>query len=65
MSKVYKNSDGRTEHHICAAIIFVLSMLSQDYNIIFDLGVIAPRHVRYVVDSLDSTKIILPRYCQL
>ena len=49
---IWENTDSYSEHYICATELFLLSMLSQAYNIIIDNGVSELLHVREVVDRL-------------
>ena len=56
MSTVLEHSDGCAEQYRCTTVIYLLSMLSQLYNSIIGIGIIAPGHVREVVDGLNATK---------
>ena len=55
MSTVLEHSDGCAEQYRCTTVIYLLSMLSHAYNSIIGSGIIAPGHVREVVDGLNST----------
>ena len=52
---IWYNIYGCAEHYICATALYLLSILSQSYNIIIDRGISAPGHVREVVDLLNAT----------
>ena len=46
VSTIWENTDGCYEHYICAKALFLLSILSQSYNIIIDSWTIVPGHVK-------------------
>ena len=56
LSTLWGNADSYTGYYIFATALFLLSMLSQNFNLIIDHGVSAPGHGREVVDGLDSSK---------
>ena len=55
INKIWDNKYGCTENYRCATALFLLLMLSQDYNIIIDNGVSILGHDRDVVDELNAT----------
>ena len=46
MINTWKNKDVFVEQYRCATALYLLSMLSDAYNIKIDNGVVAPGHVR-------------------
>ena len=55
LDTIWENIYGYAEHYIYATELFLLSMLSQAYNIITDRGTSVPGNVRKVVDDLKDT----------
>ena len=55
-SNVWENTDGCAEQYHCATALYLLSMLSHEYNITIDFGVGSPGYSREIVDGLNDTK---------
>ena len=55
ISTIQENKDVRADHYRCALALYLLSILSQSFNIIIDRGIIAPGHSREAVDDLNDT----------
>ena len=55
MSTIWENNDGCAEQYCCATALYLLSMLSHEYNIIMDSGVGSLVHDREVVYGLNAT----------
>ena len=55
ISTIWENKDGCSEQYICDAELYLISMLSHSYNIIFDCGVTTPGHDRDVVVGFKYT----------
>ena len=54
-STIWYNIDGCSKQYICAAVLYLLSILSHAYNILIDIGVGAPGHGKYLVYGLKAT----------
>ena len=54
LSTLWENTDGCSEHYICATALYLLSMLSQEFYVIIERGISAPVHGRELVDDLKS-----------
>ena len=54
LSKIRENTDGCAEKYRCASAMYLMSVMSQTYLIIIDLGIIAPGHGEEVVDGLNA-----------
>ena len=50
---IWENTDVCAEHYICATSLYLMSMLSQAFSVIIDLGISAPGHNRELVDGLN------------
>ena len=55
VSVLYGNTDGCAGHYRCATDLFLLSILSQPYNMIIDSDISAPGPGAEVVDGLNAT----------
>ena len=44
LSTIWENTDGFAEQYICASALYLMSVMSQCYSIIFDQGISAPGH---------------------
>ena len=55
-STICENTDGFAEHYRCATALYLLSILSQSFDIFTDRRISAPGHGREIVDALDSTE---------
>ena len=55
ISKIWGNTDGRTEKYRCATALYLLSMLTHTYNIIIDRGVGSSGHVQEDVSGFNAT----------
>ena len=55
LSTIWENTDGCADQYRCATALYIMSVLSQYYSIIFDRGISAPGHSKYVVGSLNSS----------
>ena len=54
-STIWDNTDKCAEQYRCVTALYLISMLSHSYNILFDRGVGSPVHGIYVVDGLNAT----------
>ena len=54
LSKIWKNTDGCADQYICASALYQISVISQCYSIIIDLGISAPGHGKEVIDGLND-----------
>ena len=50
------NTDSYAYQYICASELYLLSVLSQCFSIIFDQDISAPGHGKEVVDSINAIK---------
>ena len=50
---IRENTDGYTERYICALVLYLVSVLSQCYSIIIDLGIIETVNLKEVVGGLN------------
>ena len=55
VSTIWNSTYSCTEYYRCATELYLLSILPKSFNIIIDRGIIAPEHVRKVVDGLNAT----------
>ena len=51
---LWEIADGCTKQYCCATTIYLLSLLSKEYNIVIDRAVGAPGHGKDVVDGLNA-----------
>ena len=51
---IWENTDGCDEQYRFASALYLLSVMSQCYSIIIDLGISAPGHGKEVVDGLNA-----------
>ena len=54
LSTIWENTDGCAEQYKCASAMYLMSVMSQTYSIIIDLGISAPGHGKEVVDGLNA-----------
>ena len=54
LSTICGNNGGCAEQYICATALYLMSVLSQRYSIIFDWGISAHGNVKEVVNGIDS-----------
>ena len=54
-STIWENTYSCADHYICDTSLYLLSILSQSFNIIINRGISAPGHVIEVVDGLNYT----------
>ena len=54
-SNIWDNTEGCAENYRCSTALYLLSILSQSFNIIIDHGISVPGHKREVVDNLNAT----------
>ena len=50
-----ENTDECAKKYICATALYLLSMLSNSYNIVIDRIIWSLGHGKYVVDGLNAT----------
>ena len=53
LSTIWENNDGCAEQYRCATALNLMSVLSQRHSIIFDRGISAPGHGKYLVDGIN------------
>ena len=53
---LWGNTDVCAEHYIYVTVLFLLSILSQDFYVIIGCGISAPGHNREVVYLLNTTE---------
>ena len=51
LSTIWENTDGCVEQYICASSLYLMSVMSQCYPVIFDQGISVPGHGKEVVDG--------------
>ena len=54
LSKIWGNNDGCAKQYRFASAMYLMSVMSQFYSIIIDLGISAPRHGKEVVYGLNA-----------
>ena len=54
-STIWENTYGCAEQYRCATTLYLLLMLSREYNIVNDHGVGLPGYEKYVVDDFNAT----------
>ena len=52
LSTIWENPDGYDEQYRCVSALYLMSVMSQTYSIIFYRGISAPGHGKEVVDGL-------------
>ena len=55
VSAVWKDTNCFANQYMCSLAICLMTVLSYSYVIIFDHEINAPRHVKNVVDGLNTT----------
>ena len=55
MSKVWEDTDGCENQHMCDLVIYLMTVLSSSYGIIMHRAINAPVHKNNVVDGLNET----------
>ena len=53
LSTIWENTDGCEEQYRCASSLYLMSVLSQFYSVIIDVGVSANGHGKEVVGGLN------------
>ena len=51
---MWENTDGCAKQYRCASALYFMSVISQCYSIIIDIGISAPGNCKEVVDGLNS-----------
>ena len=54
LSTIWGNIYGCAEQYICAFALYLMSVLSQCYSIIINIGTIAPGHGKGAVDGINA-----------
>ena len=54
LSKIWENTDGCAEQYRCASALHLMSVMSQTYSLIIDLGISEPGHGKEVVNGLNA-----------
>ena len=54
LSTILENTDGCADKYRCASALYLMSVMSKFYSIIFDWGISAPGHGKEVVDGLND-----------
>ena len=54
LSTIWENTDGCAEKYRCASALYLMSVISQTNSLIIDRVIIAPGHVKEVVDGLNA-----------
>ena len=54
MISIWENTDGFAEQYRCASTLYLMSVMSQFYSIIIDIGIIAPGNGKELVDGLNA-----------
>ena len=54
LSTIWGNTDGCDEQYKCASSLYLMSVMSQCYLVIIDLGISAPGNYKEVVDELNG-----------
>ena len=54
LSTIWENNGGCAEQYRCASALYLMSVMSKIYSIIFDCGISAPGHGKEVVDELNA-----------
>ena len=54
MSTTYENNDGCAAQYICPSVLYLMSVISQCYSIIFYWGISAPGNGKGVIDGIND-----------
>ena len=54
LRKIWENTDGCAEKYRRASTLYLMSVMSQTYSIIFDRGISSPEHGKEVVGGLNA-----------
>ena len=54
LNTIWENTDDCLEEYIFSSVLYLMSVMSQCYSIIFERGISVPGHGKEVVDGLDA-----------